>query len=61
MGNLPAPGMALLVPGGLSFTVGVIFYVMDHTPYMHTIWHVFVLGGIVCHWVCIQFSVIPRL
>jgi len=61
MGNLPAPGMALLVAGGLSFTVGVIFYVMDHTPYMHTIWHVFVLGGIVCHWVCIQFSVIPRL
>lgn len=57
--NLGTAGMALLGAGGLSFTVGVIFYVMDHTPYMHTVWHVFVLGGIVCHWVCIMFYVIP--
>lgn len=57
--NLPAPGMALLVAGGLSFSIGVVFYLMDHTPYMHTIWHVFVLGGIVCHWLCVMYSVIP--
>ena len=58
--NLPTAGLVMLVVGGVVYTLGVIFYVMDHTPYMHTIWHVFVLGGIVCQWVCVMFHVIPR-
>lgn len=57
--GLTADGFAMLVIGGLVYTLGVIFYVMDKVPYMHTIWHLFVLGGSVCHWVCITFYVIP--
>ena len=52
-------GLVLLAVGGLVYTLGVIFYVMDRVPYMHTVWHVFVLGGIVCQWVSIMFYVIP--
>lgn len=52
-------GFTMLVAGGVVYTLGVIFYVMDKVPYMHTIWHFFVLGGSVCHWVCITFYVIP--
>lgn len=35
--------------GGLSYTVGVVFYVMRRLKYHHAIWHVFVLGGTVLH------------
>ena len=47
----------MLLIGGGSYTVGVIFYVMDRVPYMHTVWHVFVLAASVCHWVGIMFGV----
>lgn len=57
--NLPLPGLVMLIVGGGVYTLGVVFYVMDRTPYMHTIWHLFVLGGNVCHWVCVAFYVIP--
>lgn len=57
--NMAFGGLVMLVTGGVVYTLGVIFYVMDHTPYMHTIWHLFVLGGNVCHWVCVTFYVIP--
>lgn len=57
--NLSSAGLWTLVAGGLAYTIGVIFYAMDRVPYMHTIWHVFVLGGMVCHWVCVMFFVIP--
>jgi len=57
--NMDLGGLVMLVAGGMAYTIGVIFYVMDKTPYMHTIWHLFVLGGNVCHWVCVMFYVIP--
>ncbi|MCH2190049.1 MAG: hemolysin III family protein [Gammaproteobacteria bacterium] len=41
----------LLVAGGVIYSVGVIFYVLDHWfPVMHGVWHLFVLGGSVCHY-----------
>ncbi len=45
---LPAPGFGLLVAGGISYTIGVGFYVAKKVPYMHFVWHLFVLGGAVC-------------
>ncbi len=39
----------LLLYGGISYTVGVVFYVMRKLKYHHAIWHVFVLGGTVFH------------
>lgn len=46
---LPAPGLWLLVAGGISYTVGTIFYLLKKVPYMHSVWHLFVLGGSICH------------
>lgn len=41
----------LLLAGGIIYSVGVIFYVLDHWfPIMHGVWHLFVLGGSVCHY-----------
>jgi hemolysin III len=35
--------------GGLFYTGGVVFYLWKKLPYNHAIWHLFVLGGSVCH------------
>jgi len=47
--NMEPAGFVLLLAGGLSYTVGVIFYLMHDRPFMHFIWHLFVLGGSICH------------
>ena len=47
--NMPPPGIALLVAGGLSYSVGVVFYTARRLPYNHFIWHLFVLAGSTCH------------
>ncbi len=47
--SLPKGAFALLVAGGLTYTAGVIFYRWEKLPYNHAIWHGFVMGGSVCH------------
>ena len=38
-----------LLAGGIAYTVGVIFYAFKNVPYFHSVFHLFVLGGSVCH------------
>lgn len=57
MRSLDTAGFVMLLLGGGLYTAGVPFYAMDRVPYMHTVWHGFVLAASVCHWVAIQFSV----
>jgi hemolysin III len=52
---VPANGLWLLLAGGLSYSVGVVFYIFKNIPYGHSIWHIFVLGGSVCHFLAIYF------
>lgn len=42
---LPAPGLWLLVGGGIAYTVGTVFYLLKNIRYMHSIWHLFVIAG----------------
>lgn len=42
-----------VIAGGLSYTVGVLFYVRSKVPYFHAVWHCFVLGGTVTHYVAV--------
>ena len=49
---LPPLGLALLVGGGLAYTVGILFY-KSQRGYMHFVWHLFVLAGSVLQYVCI--------
>ncbi len=39
----------LILAGGVTYTVGFIFYALQKLPWMHPIWHLFVLGGSTCH------------
>ena len=48
----------LLISGGISYTFGIIFYLMDKIKYFHSIWHLFVLTGSVLHYFMILFYII---
>ena len=48
--RMPAAGLALLVAGGLSYTLGAFVFLLDNRlRYAHFVWHLFVLGGSACH------------
>lgn len=42
-----------LMAGGVSYIVGALFYSLTKIRYMHTVFHLFVLGGSVCHIIAI--------
>lgn len=55
---LPGGGVAWLLAGGLAYSAGVYFYVRSHkVPHGHGIWHLFVLAGSVCHFLCMLLYV----
>lgn len=43
--GLGTSGFALLLAGGLSFTIGAAFYSMRSVKFMHVLWHLFVMAG----------------
>ncbi|HSM99403.1 MAG TPA: hemolysin III family protein [Rudaea sp.] len=56
---LPTPGLWLLFGGGVSYTVGVLFYVWRSLRFHHAIWHLFVLGGSVLQYFAVLWYVLP--
>lgn len=56
--TLPPGAIAWLLAGGVLYSLGVLFYLRDKTHY-HAIWHLFVLGGSLCHYFAIFFYVLP--
>lgn len=57
--NLAPRGLILLITGGLFYSFGIIFYVWKSLHFQHTIWHLFVMGGSLCHFFSIYFYVLP--
>ena len=51
-------GILWLFAGGLFYTIGIIFYAIQKIPYNHVIWHLFVLGGAICHFFMVYLHVI---
>lgn len=53
---LPEVGLWWLTAGGIAYTGGVVFYVLDlmnRLTHAHGIWHFFVLAGSICHFVSV--------
>ncbi len=50
---VPPATIAWLVAGGVIYTAGIIFFVREHVRYSHFVWHLFVLGGTVCHYAAV--------
>jgi hemolysin III len=57
--SVPVGGLVWLLAGGLAYSTGVIFYVWEKLPFNHTIWHLFVLAGSICHFFSVLFYVLP--
>lgn len=58
--NLSTTGLWLLVAGGIAYTLGTVFYALDRRmAFGHMVWHVFVLGASVCHFLSITLGVLP--
>ncbi|NJX16646.1 PAQR family membrane homeostasis protein TrhA [Tamlana crocina] len=51
-------GILLLFAGGMAYTLGIVFYVVERILFNHVIWHLFVLAGAICHFFMIYFYVI---
>lgn len=59
MASLQTGGLILMLAGGITYSLGVIFYVREHMRYHHAVWHIFVLGGSIFHFFAILLYVIP--
>ncbi len=59
MSNIPMGGLIWLGAGGVAYTIGVIFYALRKIPYMHAVWHLFVLGGSICHFFSVLLYLAP--
>lgn len=51
--NFDAGGLRWMIAGGISYTVGAIIYSIKSIPFNHAIFHGFVLGGTVCHFMAV--------
>ncbi len=51
---LPYAGFLWLLAGGICYTAGIVFFALDQRyPWMHGLWHLFVLAGSISHYVAI--------
>ncbi|SEL22787.1 PAQR family membrane homeostasis protein TrhA [Halomonas daqiaonensis] len=57
--RLSGTGLALLIAGGITYTLGVVFYAISAIPYNHAIWHLFVMGGSTFHYFAVYTAVLP--
>ena len=51
-------GVYWLFAGGIYYTFGTFFFSRDENiPFAHSIWHLFVLAGSICHFICVFFYI----
>lgn len=53
-------GVALLLAGGLCYTLGIAFYAWTRLRWSHFVWHLFVLAGSILHYLAVLLYVLPR-
>ncbi|HVC37068.1 MAG TPA: hemolysin III family protein [Gammaproteobacteria bacterium] len=53
--DLPTPSLILVLAGGLSYTIGAVFYALEKLRFNHAIWHLFCLGGSVLQFIAVFF------
>lgn len=51
--SLSGSELAWMIAGGVLYTAGVPFYVWKTRRYTHAVWHLFVLGGVACHFAAV--------
>lgn len=56
---LGSTAIALVVAGGVAYSLGVIFFAWERIPHNHAIFHVFILAGSILHYVAVVVYVVP--
>ncbi len=55
--ELPRASFYWIVAGGLLYTIGSYFYMKTNLRYNHLIWHLFVLGGSIAHFIAVCYCI----
>ncbi|MFG6176222.1 hemolysin III family protein [Halomonas sp. THAF12] len=58
-GALSMTGIGLLVAGGLTYSLGLVFFAVRAIPFNHAAWHLCVMGGSACHYAAVVTDVLP--
>ncbi|MBC7854623.1 MAG: hemolysin III family protein, partial [Pirellulaceae bacterium] len=62
LGTVPLPALGWLMAGGLCYTLGTVFLMLDLQRFhFHAIWHMWVIGGSTCHFLGVLFFAAPLL
>lgn len=59
--TLSVASFGWLLAGGVLYTAGTFFYHREKMRFAHAVWHLFVLGGSVCHFVAVMLQLVPQL
>lgn len=54
--HMPSQVLIFICTGCGLYTLGVFFYVWDKYLYTHAVWHGFVLGGAICHYIAVLLA-----
>lgn len=57
--NLNESGVVLLIVGGVSYTIGTVFYMWRSFPFHHAVWHLFVLAGSIFQFFAVLLYILP--
>lgn len=60
LASLSTYALTLVAAGGISYTLGTIFYTRTQMRFAHTVWHVFVLAGTILHFIAIMDMLLAR-
>ncbi len=57
--HFSGPALALLVAGGVFYSLGTPFFLWDKLPFNHAVWHLFVLAGSASHVTLVVWYLVP--
>jgi len=57
LANMPLFSVVMLLVGGACYIAGWPFYMMKKRKWMHSVFHLFVLAGSICHFLSVYFSI----
>ncbi len=60
LASLSTSTLLMIAAGGISYTLGTVFYVRQRMRYAHTIWHLFVLAGTILHFIAIMYMLVEK-
>jgi len=59
---LPPIALGLLLAGGITYSVGIVFHMWERLKFQNVLWHVFVVAGATLHlWAIVDCMVLSRL